>query len=47
MVAPVVMIKQGEKWHFCVDFRAVNELTPIDKYPILHPDAVFEALAGA
>jgi len=27
--------------------RTVNELTPIDKYPIPSPDAVFAALAGA
>jgi len=47
VAAPVVMIKQGEKWRFCVDFRTVNELTPIDKYPIPRPDAVFAALAGA
>jgi len=30
IAAPVVMIKQREKWRFCVDFRAVNELIPID-----------------
>jgi len=47
IAAPVVIIKQGEKWRFCVDFRVVNELTPIDRYPIPHPNAVFAVLAGA
>lgn len=47
IASPVVMIKQNDKWRFCVDFRAVNELTPLDKYPIPRPDAVFAALSGA
>lgn len=47
IASPVVMIKQNNKWRFCVDFRAVNELTPLDRYPIPRPDAVFAALSGA
>lgn len=47
MAAPVVMILQNGKWRFCVDFRAVNSVTPLDKYPIPKPDTVFAALGGA
>ena len=41
------MIRQGEKVSFCLDFRVVNELTLLDKYPIPRPDRVFAALSGA
>ena len=47
MAAPVVMILQKGKWRFCVDFRAVNAITPLDRYPIPRPDTVFTALSGA
>ena len=30
MAAPVVMILQKGKWRFCVDFRAINAITPLD-----------------
>lgn len=47
MAAPVVMILQKDKWRFCVDFRGVNSVTPLDRYPIPRPDTVFTALSGA
>lgn len=47
MAAPVVMILQKGKWRFCVDFRAINAITPLDRYPIPRPDTVFTALSGA
>ena len=47
MAAPVVMILQKGKWRFCVDFRAINAITPLDRYPIPHRDVVFTALSGA
>lgn len=47
IASPVVMVLQNGKYRFCVDFRGVNRLTPMDRYPIPRPDAVFAALSGA
>ena len=47
MAAYVVMILQKGKWRFCVDFRAVNAITPLDRYPIPRPDTVLTAVSGA
>lgn len=47
VASPVVMVLQNGKYRFCVDFRAVNAITPLDRYPIPRPDAVFTALSGA
>ena len=47
MAAPVVIILQKGKWRFCVDYRAINAITPLDCYPIPRPDTVFTAFSGA
>lgn len=47
VASPIVMVLQNGKYRFCVDFRGVNRITPMDCYPIPRPDAVFAALSGA
>lgn len=44
---PVLLVRQGEKWRFCVDYRGLNKMTVTDKYPLPRADDIFEALAGA
>ena len=41
-----MLIRQGDKWRFCVDFRKTNNLTIPDKYPLQRMDSVFDSLAG-
>ncbi|KAE8223477.1 hypothetical protein CF319_g3496 [Tilletia indica] len=43
---PVLMIRQGAKWRFCVDYRKLNEVTIPDRYPLPTTDAVFQTLLG-
>ena len=47
IASPVVMVLQNGKYRFCVDFRGVNSVTPMDRYPIPRTDSVFAALSGA
>jgi len=44
--SPIVLVWQGEKWRFCVDFRKLNKVTIPDAYPMLRADYVFAALVG-
>ncbi|SAM60925.1 uncharacterized protein UBRO_20211 [Ustilago bromivora] len=46
MSYPVLLVKQGKKWWFCVDFRGLNASTVPDRYLLPRIDDVFEALAG-
>ncbi|KAE8224393.1 hypothetical protein CF326_g8047 [Tilletia indica] len=43
---PVLMVRQGPKWRFCVDYRKLNEVTIPDRYPLPTTDAVFQTLLG-
>ena len=43
---PVLLVRQGSKWRFCVDYRGLNLATVPDRYPLPRIDDVFEALAG-
>ncbi|KAE8262417.1 hypothetical protein A4X09_0g7468, partial [Tilletia walkeri] len=43
---PVLMVRQGPKWRFCVDYRKLNEVTVPDRYPLPTTDAVFQTLLG-
>ncbi|KAE8240876.1 hypothetical protein A4X06_0g7761 [Tilletia controversa] len=43
---PVLMVRQGEKWRFCVDYRKLNAHTVADAYPLPTTDAIFNSLAG-
>ncbi|KAE8213393.1 hypothetical protein CF327_g3061 [Tilletia walkeri] len=43
---PVLMIRQYNKWRFCVDYRQLNAVTVADRYPLPTTDAVFQTLMG-
>ncbi|KAE8185372.1 hypothetical protein CF328_g7568 [Tilletia controversa] len=43
---PVVMVKQQQKWRFCVDYRRLNTHTVPDRYPLPTIDAIFNTLCG-
>ncbi|KAE8239955.1 hypothetical protein A4X13_0g7999, partial [Tilletia indica] len=43
---PVLMVRQRDKWRFCVDYRQLNEVTVSDRYPLPTIDAVFHTLLG-
>ncbi|KAE8249091.1 hypothetical protein A4X03_0g6666 [Tilletia caries] len=43
---PVLMVRQRDKWRFCVDYRQLNTATVADRYPLPTIDSVFETLEG-
>ncbi|KAE8263181.1 hypothetical protein A4X09_0g7295 [Tilletia walkeri] len=43
---PVLMVKQYDKWRFCVDYRNLNSATVSDRYPLPTTNAVFQTLQG-
>ncbi|KAE8216661.1 hypothetical protein CF327_g132 [Tilletia walkeri] len=43
---PVLMIRQYNKWRFCVDYRQLNTHTIPDRYPLATVDAIFQTLSG-
>ncbi|KAE8239835.1 hypothetical protein A4X06_0g8016 [Tilletia controversa] len=43
---PVLMVRQYNKWRFCVDYRSLNSATVADRYPLPTTDAVFQTLQG-
>ncbi|KAE8240461.1 hypothetical protein A4X13_0g7796 [Tilletia indica] len=43
---PVLMVRQRDKWRFCVDYRQLNAVTVPDRYPLPVIDAVFNTLSG-
>ncbi|KAE8229911.1 hypothetical protein CF326_g5103 [Tilletia indica] len=43
---PVLMVRQYDKWRFCVDYRNLNSVTVADRYPLPTTDAVFQTLQG-
>lgn len=44
---PVLLVRQNDKWRFCVDFRGLNEVTVTDTYPLPRADDIFDNLSGS
>ena len=42
----IVLMWQGNKWYFCVDFQQLNSITVRDAYSMLRSDYIFSTLAG-
>ncbi|KAE8211915.1 hypothetical protein CF327_g4378 [Tilletia walkeri] len=44
--SPVLMVRQSDKWRFCVNYRNLNSVTVADRNPLPTTDAVFQTLQG-
>src|SRR5258708_33185536 len=45
--APIVIVYRNGKPRFCVDYRKLNAIMILDKFPIPHQMEILQALSGA
>ena len=45
--SPIVMVKQGVKYRFCLDYRKVNAVTKKDAYPLPFMNIILDRLRSA